>query len=249
MARAHTLALLGIVLVGIAVRVAICDQSLFGDELFTSYVTEPDGLGGVLDRVREIESNPPLFSVLAWGGAQLGDPEVWIRLPSMLAGIALIPLIGALGTLIGDSRTGLTAAALVALSPFSTFFATEARAYATMTFLVALTTLALLCALSGRGRWWWAVFVVAAVAALYTHYTTAFPLGVQAVWALWQHRGQARALLFTHGLAVLLFLPWIPLIRENEAEQAIGGAFDLTPGSALSAMLRLVFGHAIESFD
>jgi mannosyltransferase len=248
MPRSAVAGVAALTLLGILARVAGIDQSLFGDELFTYYVTEPGGLGEVLDRVRDIESNPPLFSVLAWLFAQVGDATVWTRVPSLVAGCALIPLLALLGARLGGPRVGVTAAALVAASPFAVFFATEARGYAVLAFLLALSTFALLNAVDGGGRRWWAAFAIASVAALYTHYTAAFPLAAQAAWALWAHRERAREVVLAHAAVALAFAPWIPLIRENDAERAVGGAFDLTLGTAFTAPLRSVFGHPIESF-
>jgi hypothetical protein len=241
-------AVVGVTLLALALRIPGLRQSLFGDELFTYYVTE-SGLGAVFDRMSEVESNPPLFYLLAWVARRIGDPDVWIRLPSLVAGIGLIPLVGVLGARLAGRAAGLTAAALIAASPFAVFFATEARAYALLMFLVALSTLALLNAVERRSRRWWVVFAAAGAAALYTHYTAVFPLAAQGLWALWFHRDQLRALVLAHAAIAVLFVPWIPQIRENEAGDVVGGSFDLTAGTALTALLRSAFGHPIEAFD
>ena len=72
---------------------------------------------------------------------KVGDPTVTIRLPSLVCGTAAVPVIFLLGERIRDRATGMVAAALTALSPFAVYFATEARPYATLIFLLATSTL------------------------------------------------------------------------------------------------------------
>jgi mannosyltransferase len=247
--RVTLLALGGLTLAGLALRVEGVDQSLFGDELFTYYVTEADGPGGVLDRMEDVESNPPLFYVLAWFAGQVGDPAVWLRAPSLVLGTAAIPAVYALGSRLAGRAPGLLAAALVALSPFAIFFATEARAYAALTLFVALSTLALREALEGGRREWWVAFWLASTAAIYTHYTAIFVLAAQAAWALWAYRARARELLVVHGAIAFAYLPWLPSVRSNVGVEAIAGSYELTAGTALTALLRLPWGHPLESLD
>ena len=45
----------------------------------------------------DLQNNPPLFYVLAWASAKLGDPDTSIRLPSLLLGTAAVPMTYALG--------------------------------------------------------------------------------------------------------------------------------------------------------
>ena len=92
------------------------------------------GLRDVLDVVHDTEKTPPLHFLLAWASARIGDPTLWIRLPSLLAGVALVPLAYVLGRDTVGRRPGLVAAAIVALQPYAIFYATEARSYS----LVAL---------------------------------------------------------------------------------------------------------------
>jgi mannosyltransferase len=249
MRRGDALVLAAITLAGLLLRVPALDQGLFGDELFTYYNTEAPSLGSMVERMRTHEASPPLFFAAAWAVAQVGDPTIWIRVPSLLLGTALIPLVGLLGHRIGGRRAGVVAAGAVALSPFAVFFGSEARAYAMLMFLLALSALALLRALDTGRRGWWVLVALASAAALYTHYTAAFPLAAQAAWALWWRRDQARAILLAHGAAAVLFAAWVPFVRENKAFTAVGGAFDLTAGTWLTAIGRTLWGHPLTSLD
>jgi hypothetical protein len=199
----------------LAVRLAGIDESLFGDELFTMHVTAPDTPGGVLREVRapDTEVSPPLFFLLSWAARRLGDPDyTWVRAPSLLLGTATVPLVYALGVRTVGRRAALVGAALMALLPFGIFYSTEARPYATLAFLLTLSTLALTVAVRTGRRKWWLLYALAAVAALYAHYTGIFVVGAQALWALLVYRERRRELVLATGVAAIAYLPWLPYL-------------------------------------
>lgn len=149
-----------ITLVGLALRIANLDQSLFGDELFAYYEIVPESsLDGVVVAVRHgPELNPPLYFLVAWLANKLGgDPFVLLRLPSIVAGTLAIPIVYMVGIHAVGRRAALVATALFALSPFAIFYSTEARPYSLMGFFVLVSTLALLRAVSTRKVVWWIV--------------------------------------------------------------------------------------------
>ena len=220
-------------LAALALRVAGMGQSLFGDELFTYADLAGRGIGGVVRHVANggVEDNPPLFYVLAELSSRLGAPEVWLRLPSVLLGTLTVPVLWLAGRLVAGPRAGLCAGALWVLSPFLLFYGTEGRAYATLAFFVALSTLALLAALRAGRRRWWALYALAACAALYSHYTAVFALAVQAAWALVAHREAWRPLVLANAAAALAYLPWIPSLVEqgrDSSAQVIGAFYPLS---------------------
>jgi mannosyltransferase len=210
----------GLTVVGLALRLVYFDQqSLFADDLSTAWIVTGEGLGEAIDRVQtDQEITPPLFFVVTWLTAQLGDSTAWLQLPSVVFGTVTIPLVCVLGVKTVGRGAGLVGAALTALSPYQIFFSTEARAYAMVLMLVLLSTLALLTALDTGRRRWWAAYAALSCAVMYTHYTGAFVLLAQALWALWAHRESWRPLLAANGIAAIGFLPWLPsYIDDSEA--------------------------------
>jgi mannosyltransferase len=241
--------LLGLTLVAFALRVVGMDQSLYGDELFAYEEVEGHSLIGVLREVesQSIEVSPPLFFVLAWLSAKLGDPTIWIRLPSLIAGTALVPVVYLLGSRTVGRPAALLAAALTAIAPFAIFYATEARPYATLTVLVALSTWSLLSALESRGRWWWAAYAVAAAAAIYAHYTGVFVLAAQALWAIWAYPAQRRPLVVATLGIIVLYLPWLPFVRGKES-LPIYGTLEASADDAL-LLPTVLIGHPFAPLD
>ena len=211
--RAPWLAVAVLTVLGFALRVVGMDQSLYNDERFTFSIVTQHSLPGVIREVYRTSVTPPLNYVLAWLSVHLpGDDTVLVRLPSLLFGTAMVPLIFVLARRIGGIRTGLLAAALFALSPFAIYYSNEARTYEVMLFLVTLSTLALLRALEGGDRrWrWWAVYAIAACLAMYSHYTAVFALAAQVLWAAWVHRERLAELVYAQVAVVVGYLPWIP---------------------------------------
>jgi mannosyltransferase len=217
-------AVAGLTLLGFAIRLANFDQSLLGDELSTYWILHGHSLGDVLSSVRSNdEISPPLYFILGWLSLKLGSGPEWVRLPSLLTGTAAIPLIYLLGVRTVSRAAGLVGAAVMALSPFMIYYSTEARSYALMIALLIASTLALLTAVESRRTRWWVVYAVCSCAALYTHYTSVFPLAAQFVWVLWAHREAIRALLLANLGVLAGFAPWIPgfIADSNSPTQEI----------------------------
>jgi len=243
------LALLGlVVLAGALLRIAGVGQNLFGDELFAYFEVHGRSLAGVFDQLRAppvaypTEVSPPLFFVLARAADALGDP-VALRVPSLLAGTGAIAVVWALGRRAAGELAGLVGAAVLALSPYAIFYSQEARPYALMMLLVALSTLGALGIASGRGRGWWAPYAVAAVGAVYTHYTAIFALAAQAAWLVWVRRDARGPLLALHlGMAVA-YLPWLPSVDAKGLQAAVLGS-SFAPRSFLTVLGHVFPGQA-----
>ena len=238
------LAIVGlIVLVGFALRARALGQSLLGDELFTYEIVTAGSLGDVIDGINRTELNPPLYFVLAWLASKVGDPLIWIRVPSLVFATAAIPLVWLVGRRAVGRPAALVGTALYALAPFAVYYGSEARAYSTLTCLALASTYALLRALDSDSRWWWAAFAAATAAVMYTHYTGIFVLIAQTAWALWFHRDRWRAIALSIGAAAIAYVPWLPFIRENVPVDIIELVFPLTPRNFVRGQSRLFPGH------
>ena len=201
---------LGLVLVtGAALRFATLDaQSLWYDEAVTVGLLRMD-LGSMLEAIPDSESTPPLYYVVGWLWAQIfGTGEAGLRSLPALLGTATIPLGWALGRRLAGERAGLAAAALVAVNPMLVWFSQEARAYALLALLGALSALLWLRALE-RPRATPRLLAWGAVAALLlaTHYYAAFLVAPQALWLVLRapdRRARATALALPAAAALAL---------------------------------------------
>jgi len=208
-----------------ALRFATLDaQSLWYDESVTAQLMASQ-LGGMFHALPDSESTPPLYYVLAWLWTQLfGTGEAGLRSLSALLGTATVPIVWALGRRLGGDRAALIAAALAAVNPMLVWFSQEARSYALLTLLGALSALLWLRALeqprSGRLVAWGAV----AALALGTHYFAVFLVAPQALWLALRVPGP-RAKTIALALPAAAGAALVPLAldqRSNEGAAFIG---------------------------
>ena len=214
--RHTTVAVALLTVIGAAIRIAVVRDSLFADELATYWVVTTHGPLDVLATVHgDAEITPPLYFLLAWMTTVLGNTPELARAPSLLAGIASIPVVHWLGLRTVGRRAALVAAGIVTFSPFMIYYSAEARAYAVMMLLVMLSTLTMLVAIdTGRVRWWIA-FAACSCLAVYTHYTCVFALAAQSLWLLWAHPEARRPAILANLGALAAFLPWITGLRND----------------------------------
>jgi 4-amino-4-deoxy-L-arabinose transferase-like glycosyltransferase len=236
------LAVAALTVLGSAVRIAVAGQSVFADELSTYWIVSTNGLGGVVSTVHgDAEITPPLYFVAAWVTTQIDLTPQLLRAPSLVAGIAAIPLTYLVGLRTVGRAAALVAATLTALSPFMIYYSAEARGYAMAIALVLLSTLALLAALQDGGLRWWIVYGASTWSAMLSHYTAVFALAAQLLWVVWAHSEARRPALIANGAALLAFLPWSTgLVNDlrSPTTEILGAlsAFDLEA-------IRVALGH------
>jgi len=247
--RRAMLLLAGITAAAFVLRVWAFRDGLLGDEWFTYEDVHDRSLAGTIDAVQAVENSPPLNFVLAWLSAKIGDPKIWIRLPSLLAGTATVPLVYALGVRTLDRPAALIGAAFVGLSPFATFYSQEARPYALLMFLVVLSILALLHALTVNRPARWATYGATVLAVLLTHYTGVFVIAAQALWALWVHRDRWRSLALTYVLSAAAYCVWLPSVSGQTALGVVPKIAALLGLTRTDAILTWIAGIGFVSYD
>lgn len=206
--------------VGLLLRLLESDLSLWSDEVYTLQLARLE-LGQIW---AEPDQTPPLYAMIlhAWR-AVAGEREWVLRLPSLAASLATIPLVALLARrLLGGTRAGdrardgaaFIAAWLCAVSPLLVIQGHEARAYSLLTALCVAGPLLLLRAAqtgSWKTRLAWSLV---AAAALYTHVFAAFFLLGQTIfwWSELRDRITPRHAALMALVAGLVFLPWLPVL-------------------------------------
>jgi 4-amino-4-deoxy-L-arabinose transferase-like glycosyltransferase len=227
--------LLAIILIALAVRLHhLTYHSLWFDEAISVHWAKQPvpkilevGFTLVEDRL------PPLYYVLLKGWiALLGLSETSVRSLSVLMGTLLVPVVARLAADLFNRRVALSAAGLVALNPFLVWYSQEARMYAQAVLFGVLAVWAgvrmsvLLAPLppgrgtllpvaqrgaGGKGLFYALLFVLCAVAGLYSHLYTAFLLPALGVWLVAVYPCRWRVWLFFVGCGVLIALAFAPL--------------------------------------
>lgn len=202
---------------GAALRfAALGDQSLWFDEALSA-VTVAGSIGDVFESLEQ-QALPPLYFLVAWVWVRIfGDGDAALRSLSAVAGTLTIPVAYAAGRELVDRRAGLVAALLVALSPPLVWYSQEARSYALMVLMCALSLLFFARARgTGRPRDL-ALWVVVSALAFMTHYFSVFPIVAEAVLLLAAHpRARAvRAGIGAMAAAGLLMAPYALYQRRH----------------------------------
>ncbi len=215
--RGETLALLAICALGTTLRLATLNlQSFDFDESFTVGVVLNGSLSHVLHTIPLTESSPPLYYLLAWMWSRaFGLGEVGIRSLSAIFGSAVVLVAYPIGRRCGSPRGGLLAALLIAVNPLMVWYSQEARVYALLALLSALSLWAMLAAAQRPGRGSLIAWALVASAALLSHYFAAFLVIPEAVWLIWVTRRRVVALTAIVPLVVGVAL--VPLaVRQSD---------------------------------
>jgi mannosyltransferase len=201
--------------VAAALRFGFLDQqSYWFDEAVTVQLVHKS-LPDMLSALPHTESTPPLYYVLAWGWSRIfGSGEVGLRSLSALLGTATVPVSFAVGRLFVSRRAGLFAAAVVASSPLLVWYSQEARSYALLGFLSALSALAFERARRRPTSRALALWTVVASLALATHYFAVFFIGAEAAWLVVVLR--CRGALAAAGITAAVGGALLPLALHQE---------------------------------
>ena len=237
-----------------ALRIALVDaQGLRLDEATTlSQARTP--LGELWVQLASHNVHVPLHHTVmhAWV-ALMGDTEVALRVPSVLLGVAAVPLLWAIARRLAGDGAALFAAALAATSPFLVWHSDEARMYPLLLAVGLCATLLLLNALAGGGRLRWSAYALALALSWYTHYfALVLPIAHLAMaLALGTTIRQWRAWLAAVAVAIMLYVPWLALLFVQRIVQTPEAAFDngaaaaaVTPFAAIYFVLTFFAGYA-----
>jgi 4-amino-4-deoxy-L-arabinose transferase-like glycosyltransferase len=216
---AADLVALSIVLgIAVAVRIAFLDVALRYDEATTyvNYVSEPIHIG--LSNYSEPNNHLFHTALAKLSVVAFGNGPTALRLPALLAGVAIVPLTFALGRLLYGRAAALVAAALVAVSSTLVEYSVNARGYTLVSLLTLIGLIAAVRAVEHDALAAWALVGVTNAIGLYAIPVMLYPAGGILVWlALSQLRGGrplrrvvrrlAGCLLLTTIVTAVLYAP------------------------------------------
>lgn len=212
----------------------IVTWSLWFDEAFSAALIKESPWE--LIKLTAADVHPPLYYLLL---------KVWTLLFGMsemaLRSFSAVCMIGAFGVGFGLVRRyfGVWASyavlPFVVLAPFLLRYGQEARMYGLATLICFNATYAMLRARESERKIWWILYGVLVAAGMYVHYYTALIWIAHWVWHWYMVRQTPGARFFdrrwigAYVLAVLLYLPWLPvfLVQAN----AVQGGFWIGPVS------------------
>ncbi|MBW3557272.1 MAG: glycosyltransferase family 39 protein, partial [Actinobacteria bacterium] len=202
-------ALLGLTVAAAGLRLATA-RDIWLDEALTARITRGSFLS-VVNAASSADAHPPLQMVLAWASRQAFGPGPFaLRLPSLVAGILLVPLLYLTAKELYDRRAGMAAAAIGAVAPPLVWFSTQARPASVATLLAVAALLTMLCAVRCGRPSDWVLFGLVGAALVWSHQLALVHLavlhGAVVVALIRRRRGQERVLPALGGWLVALGL-------------------------------------------
>jgi 4-amino-4-deoxy-L-arabinose transferase-like glycosyltransferase len=203
-----------------ALRGIALDKPLYIDEIVTVTVAAHP-LSSMAGVMHHIDASPALFPLLLHGWLTVSHADAWVRALPALLGLLAVGVVGAIATRAFGWRTGLAAAAIMAVAPGHIHYSQYVRGYSLFTLLAASHVWLFLrwfdspSRITSRG---WLLVVLASTALCYTHYLAVLLFAAEGVVAiaLWP---AARTRWLTWGSAIVvagfLFLPGASLFAEN----------------------------------
>jgi mannosyltransferase len=148
-----------------------------------------------------------------------GDAAAVIRLPSAIATVATVALVGLIARRMLDRRGAFAAALLCAVSLPLVFWGQDARAYAPMMMFIAGSFLAFIEFVDGSGsRWAWVAYVACTVLAAYMSFVALLVVPAQLLAVAWR-RAAIRAALSAVAVSAVCCVPLLVLAERRGSSQ------------------------------
>lgn len=244
--------LLVIALLSILLRLSHLDASIWNDEIFSTHVWL--GFRRQTLAWMAYDTHPPLYHLvmLLWVSV-FGDSALSIRTLPLLCSAASVFWMGRVATCLVGPRGGMLAAALLALSGASIFYAQEARSYSLVILLLLLMSESFLRYVRSGDRRALNRLVLCSLLCAVTH-VYAF-LFVLCFWGLLlltartprEAVGLARAALVQPaGAAPFYFLIALLILFTDKHESLWRGlTYGFTPRDAAALLSFYLFGYGV----
>lgn len=210
----HTRALLlFIILLALALRlIRLGTYSFWADEAYNLVLS--DDLVGIFFHGRFLSTHPPMAYVLLflWRMAGMGLNEWTIRALPALFGVLGVGAVYWLGKMLFDTRAGLLAAFILAVSPFHVLHSQDLKEYIYLPFFATLMVGFFYRAVMENRRRDWLLYGLTAGLCCYTEVFVGPLLLTINCWFLClasSYRDRIKGWFLSNMLGALLFLPWL----------------------------------------
>jgi len=218
--------LLGLAIFATIAAFHITQASLWFDEAFSAYLSHFNFWD--IARFTLNDVHPPFYywMLKIWTSA-FGATEVAYRSLSILFGAAAIATAFFLSRKLFGRRVAWLALLFMSISPMLIRYGDEARMYTLSALIVMLATYALVKARETNQRSMWVVYGVLVALGMWTHYFTALAWLAHWIWwaiETWRMHPTRKGFLkkmfsgnwiLAYGLAVVIFLPWLPFMAKQ----------------------------------
>ena len=218
--------------------------SLWRDEV-ASVVFANAPLGDLLtvvgrDRETADLANMATYYLILHFWLAIGESETWIRLPSVVFGVAAVVPTYLIARRLGGWITGALAAAIFVLIPYVIHYNQEARGYSLAMLVSGVLTWLVLVGVERRERVWpWLAYGLVASLGIYVHFFVALVVLTHGAWVLITRRIPRWPAALSASAPIALAVAPIPfVVLEHGGEQEwippLSGAVAATNLTALA---------------
>lgn len=228
-------------------------SSIWFDESYSAYLVR--GSFSQIWNETALDVHPPLFyfALKIWSSI-FGTTDVAMRFMPVFFGLLSIIVLYQLVKKVLGVKAATISTLLVSISPMFVRYGQEMRMYTMLSFILIMATYFLVQALENfdkkGGQKWLILYAIFVALGMWTQYFAALMFLTHVVIICWYFGGikktfgdkkVRRTWLLTYGLAIVLFLPWMPwfLKQVNSVEKGfwIGEVSMMTPINLLSKSL------------
>lgn len=216
----------------------IGNQNLWLDEVTTLNAVNMGASLTMRDFFGNIQG--PLHAGIVWLVTHVTMREAALRSISAVASVATVPVVFVLGKSLFDRGTGLLAAFLFAISPFSVWYAQEVKNYAMLHAFAGISTvLVFRLVLRSGGRW--VAYVLSMIAGLYLNLSMVFLAVGHNVFAApraLRERRFRRTWAIAYLIIAVAFIPSLWGVAQWADEARVPDRVVFAPGADEETLLR-----------
>ena len=192
----------------------------------------------------------PLFCAWLYLWQMLGSGDVWIRLYSVLFGVATVAVAWRMGFALANRRGAYLSALVVAASPFLVYYSRDVKMYAAVSFLeLAIAYVTVVFASKDGKPVHLVVYAALAVALIYSHLVTPFYLAcLNILYVILYARSMRKTLAWLAAQAVVVAASIPYLIAQRDYAQSMADKHFWAPPplarSLYACVANLIVGYA-----
>jgi uncharacterized membrane protein len=236
-----------IVLLSYGLRVSgLTSESLWIDEGYS--------LALATHSVKEIvqgtaaDQHPPLYYMLLHFWLFPSQSVFFLRYFSVLIGVLGVAGAILLGCSLLNRKIGLLAGFFLACSPMHIWYSQEARMYILLSVETTFSVYSLWRLMNNSSRFYFYIYLLSTLGALYTHYFAGFVIIFENLIALcWVLKGERNFLRKWASIQCIIFVafaPWLPIALYQALYHKMKWIPPLTIETVLNTLVLMVFGDS-----
>jgi len=166
----------------VIIRLVNINDPISHDEGYTFVLFSSTSIFNIITNYH-LPNNHVLNSLLIYFSTHLFGSLPWaVRLPSLSAGLLLIPATYALAKKIYDKYIAILSSILIAILPGAILYSTRARGYSLVALFTILTLLIAIYVRENKNLFAWSLLVLFSALGFYSVPVMLFPFGIVFVW-------------------------------------------------------------------